>query len=60
MLVGTFVVIPTMRAEPPRPPPGLPDQPPHRAPSRPRPRAAGGFMDRIEERFRKRREGDGS
>ena len=56
MLLGTFLVVTTMRAS-------------TEAPSAPGPQATGrkpakakraGFMDRVEERYRKRREGDGS
>jgi predicted lipid-binding transport protein (Tim44 family) len=56
MLVGTFVVITTMRAAP-----AEEAAPGPAAPSRPAPaQNKSGFMDRVEERFRKRREGDGS
>jgi hypothetical protein len=59
MLGGTFLVVVTLRPQPaaaagapaPKGPAGAP-QP--KAPKQ------GGFMDRVEERFRKRREGDGA
>jgi hypothetical protein len=54
MLAGTFMVITTMRTEP------VEAQPGSAGPAAPRtPKAKSpGFMDRVEERFRKRREGD--
>jgi hypothetical protein len=55
MLGGTFLVIRTLRAAP-EPAAGT------AAPGKPAPQAAppkSGFMDRMDERFRKRREGDG-
>ena len=53
MLAGTMLVISAMRA--PAETPAAPT-----APSQPRAKAqkSGGFMDRVEERFRKRREGE--
>jgi len=54
MLVGTFLVVTTLRVGPETeaPAPGQPAKP-AKAPKT-------GFMDRVEERFRKRREGDDS
>jgi hypothetical protein len=56
MLGGTVLVVTTMR-------PGAATTATPTAPSRPTASAKapkqGGFMDRVEERFRKRREGDG-
>ena len=58
MLVGTMLVISAMRAEPAEAAtaaaPGTPAPKPAKA------QKQGGFMDRVEERFRKRREGDES
>jgi hypothetical protein len=61
MLVGTMLVISAMRAEPAEATaataaaaPGSP------APKQAKAQKSGGFMDRVEERFRKRREGDDS
>ena len=58
MLVGTMLVISAMRAEPAEAAtaaaPGMPAPKPAKA------QKQGGFMDRVEERFRKRREGDES
>ena len=62
MLVGTMLVISSMRAEPAE------TAATAAAPGSTAPKAAkaakepksGGFMDRVEERFRKRREGDDS
>ena len=57
MLVGTFLVVTTMRVGPeteaPAAAPGVPGAPGKAAKA---PKA--GFMDKVEERFRKRREGD--
>jgi hypothetical protein len=57
MLVGTMLVISAMRAEPGETAPAAAG-----APARKTAKAqkSGGFMDRVEERFRKRREGDDS
>jgi hypothetical protein len=54
MLAGAFVVITTMRAEPEASAPAAASGPTKRV-AKP---AKAGFMDKVEERFRKRREGD--
>ncbi|CAB4848671.1 unannotated protein [freshwater metagenome] len=69
MLLGTFLVISTMRAEPAEAAPEAgspsPGQPPQNSKStsgkKPKPgkKPKSGFMDRMDERFRQRREGDG-
>jgi hypothetical protein len=55
MLVGTMVVISAMRAEPAESAPAAPGASAPKADKAPK---SGGFMDRVEERFRKRREGE--
>jgi hypothetical protein len=55
MLVGTFLVVSTMRSAPEAETPAAPGKPAKAAKA---PKA--GFMDKVEERFRKRREGDDS
>lgn len=57
MLVGTMLVISAMRAEPAEATAATPGSP---APKPAKAQKQGGFMDRVEERFRKRREGDES
>jgi hypothetical protein len=57
MLVGTMLVISAMRAEPAEAAAAAPGSP---APKPAKAQKPGGFMDRVEERFRKRREGDES
>jgi hypothetical protein len=52
MLVGTFLVVTTMRAQPETEAPAAGK--PGKAAKAPR----AGFMDKVEERFRKRRDGD--
>jgi hypothetical protein len=57
MLGGTILVISTLRAEPEAAAPGkagAPKAAPAKAPKQ------SGFMDKMDERFRKRREGDGN
>ncbi len=56
MLVGTTLVISAMRAAPAETATAAPTLSTATAPAQPK----SGFMDRVEERFRKRREGDGS
>jgi hypothetical protein len=58
MLAGTMLVISAMRAEPAETAPAAGGA----APKAPKAKAqkSGGFMDRVEERFRKRREGEDS
>ena len=58
MLVGTFLVVTTLRVGPDTEAPaaGTPAAKPGKAAKAPKT----GFMDRVEERFRKRREGDDS
>ena len=58
MLAGTMLVISAMRAEPAEAAPASGGA----APKAPQAKAqkSGGFMDRVEERFRKRREGEDS
>ena len=56
MLLGTFLVVTTMRPQPETPATAGPQATPGTKKS-PKPQKAG-FMDRVEERFRKRREGD--
>ena len=56
MLVGTTLVISAMRAAPAETAAAAPTLSTATAPAQPK----SGFMDRVEERFRKRREGDGS
>jgi len=57
MLGGTFLVVITLRPQPAAPAaaPGRPAASPKAAKA-----SKSGFMDRVEERFRKRREGDGA
>ena len=55
MLGGTFVVIQTLRAEPEAAAPAA--GPTAKKAKAPAPKS--GFMDKMDERFRKRREGDG-
>jgi hypothetical protein len=59
MLVGTMLVITAMRAEPAETAPAAPGSTPGPAKAAKAPKS-GGFMDRVEERFRKRREGEDS
>ena len=56
MLVGTFLVVTTMRVGPETEAPAAAPGAPGKAAKAPRT----GFMDKVEERFRKRREGDDS
>ncbi len=58
MLAGTSLVITTMRAKPE--PPTAPGAPGRAAPAPASKAPKSGFMDRVEERFRKRREGEDS
>ena len=62
MLVGTMLVISAMRAEPAETAAAAPGAPGAAgpAPKQAKAQKQGGFMDRVEERFRKRREGDDS
>ena len=55
MLVGTMIVISAMRAEPAETAAAAPGAP---TPKATKAQKSGGFMDRVEERFRKRREGE--
>jgi hypothetical protein len=55
MLLGTFLVVTTMRPQPETPATAGPQAKPGKPAKAPK----AGFMDRVEERFRKRREGDG-
>ncbi len=57
MLAGTMIVISAMRAEPAETTPTASGT---AAPRGVKAQKSGGFMDRVEERFRKRREGDES
>jgi hypothetical protein len=52
MLLGTFLVVTTMRSQPETETTSKP------APGAPAKASKAGFMDRVEERFRRRREGD--
>ncbi len=55
MLLGTFLVVTTMRPQPEAAATGQPAGPQAKPGKKPQ---KAGFMDRVEERFRKRREGD--
>ena len=54
MLLGTFLVVTTLRPQPETAPPAGQQAKPGKPAKAPK----AGFMDRVEERFRKRREGD--
>ena len=55
MLLGTFLVVTTMRPQPEAAPTVDPQAKPGKSAKKAQ---KAGFMDRVEERFRKRREGD--